>query len=54
MESHRKSVRFIPDLLDEVKCGRVFFQDDGVFFASLDIDNLFPLRDTGQRLSGQI
>jgi hypothetical protein len=50
VESDSKSMRFVPNLLDQLKHRRVAVKNDGLILAPEDIENFLFLRDAGHRL----
>jgi hypothetical protein len=50
MKTHSEAVRFIANLLDEMKDRRVALQPNGLILLAEDINNFFLLGNAGDRL----
>ena len=50
MKGHREAVRFIANLLNQMKDRRMVLQDDGFILLTKDKENFFFLRNAGHRL----
>ena len=50
VKTHRESVRFVANLLDQVKDRGMVLQPDGLIFLTEDVDDFFLLGDAGDGL----
>jgi len=48
-----EAMALVADELDEMKHGRAAVEDDGLVFASVEVNDFFPFRDRRERLRGE-
>src|SRR5450759_5912044 len=50
MEGYGEAMRFVADHLHQMQDGRMMVENDGIVLLSVNVDDLFSLRDGSERL----